>query len=117
MAHFAQIDNSGLVLQVIVAGDEYENTGEQIYSEILGGFWKKTSYNTRGGVHILNGIPFRKNFAGVGYTYDEVRDAFIPPKIYDSWLLNEFTCLWEPPVPHPGGDRWQWDESKRDWVL
>ena len=78
---------------------------------------KRTSYNTRGGEHVNGGTPFRKNYAGIGYTYDEARDAFIPPKPFDSWLLDEDTCLWESPVPYPtDGEMYTWDEETTNWV-
>jgi hypothetical protein len=118
MPYFAQINETGLVLQVIFSGQEYELTGEQIYSEVLGGIWKRTSYNTRGGVHIEGGIPFRKNYAGIGYYYDSQRDAFIPPSPFPSWVLNEDTCLWNPPIPYPDDDGvWKWNEELKKWTL
>jgi len=90
MAHFAQIDENNIVVQVIVGVDEPLD-GEAIYAETTGQVWKKTSYNTFGGVHQLGGTPFRKNYAGIGYFYDSVRDAFIAPKPYPSWVLDEQT--------------------------
>ena len=79
--------------------------------------YKQTSYNTHGGVHALGGTPFRKNYAGIGYTYDAQRDAFIPPKAFESWSLNEDTCLWEPPVAMPDdGKIYTWDEATTSWV-
>lgn len=118
MAHFAKLDEDNIVIQVITAGDEYEENGEELYSQIAGGIWKRTSYNTLGGKHLLGGVPFRKNYAGIGYTYDSVRDAFIPPKPYDSWVLNEETCLWEPPIPYPSNDNgYLWNEENQEWVL
>lgn len=116
MAHFAQLDENNVVVQVIVAGDEYEQTGEQLYAEIAGGVWKRTSYNTSGGVHTSGGTPFRKNYAGIGFTYDEQRDAFIPPKPFESWALNEQSCLWEAPVQKPieGGPHY-WNETTQTW--
>ena len=82
--------------------------------------WKQTSYNTHGGVHQLGGTPFRKNHAGIGYTYDEDRDAFIPKKSFNSWVLNESTCLWEAPVAKPdseSGQRYFWNEETTSWDL
>lgn len=77
---------------------------------------KRTSYNTRGGVHLLGGIPFRKNYAGIGYMYDQSRDAFIPPKPYPSWILNEETCLWNAPMQYPNdGMQYEWDEETISW--
>ena len=82
-----------------------------------GDVYKQTSYNTHGGVHALGGTPLRKNYAGIGYTYDVGRDAFIPPKPYASWLLNEGTCLWDAPVAYPDdGKRYSWDEATTSWV-
>jgi hypothetical protein len=97
MSHFAKIENN-IVTQVIVAEQDFIDTG------ILGdpSQWIQTSYNTRGGVHLNGGTPLRKNYAGIGYTYDSVLDAFIPPKPHASWLLNEDTCQWHPPVDHTG---------------
>lgn len=95
MAHFAQIDENGVVLQVIPAGDEYEENGENLYAEIAGGIWKRTSYNTFANEHRNGGIPFRKNYAQIGGIYDEERDAFIPPKPDGNFVLNEETCQWE----------------------
>ena len=119
MAHFAQLDENNIVIQVITADNKFEETGEEFFASEVGGVWKKTSYNTYANVHKLDGIPFRKNYAGPGYKYDEVRDAFIPPKRYPSWVLNEDTCLWEPPIPYPGdeGDHgYFWSEELLDWV-
>jgi hypothetical protein len=103
MAHFAEIDSNNIVLQVLVVPDEQEHRGQEYLSVDcnLVGTWKKTSYNTYGGVHTLGGTPYRKNYAGIGFTYDESRDAFIPPKPYDSWILDEETCLWNDPNPTP----------------
>ena len=110
MAHFAKVKD-GIVIQVIVAEQEFvDNYIDNIPCE-----WVQTSYNTKGGVHLLGGTPLRKNYAGKGYTYDKKRDAFIPPKPYPSWTLNEDTCLWEPPVPHPEGKARQWNEENQSW--
>ena len=129
MAHFAQLDENNVVLQVIVVSNEDAGPspgvqGEAFCTDLLGGRWKQTSYNTRGGVHYNpatnepdGGTPFRKNYAGIGYTFDESRDAFIPPKPFPSWVLNEDTCWWEAPVPYPtDGNRYIWDESVMNWV-
>lgn len=113
MAHFAKIENN-IVTNVIVAEDEF------IQSGVLGepSSWVKTSYNTREGIHLLGGEPLRKNFAGVGFTYDYNLDAFIPPKPYDSWILNEETCLWEPPIEYPSDElHYKWDEITTSWIL
>jgi hypothetical protein len=80
------------------------------------GTWIQTSYNTRGGVHSLGGTPLRKNYAGIGYTYDSQRDAFIPPKPYASWTLDEETCLWNAPVARPEGN-YTWNEDEQSWDL
>ena len=116
MAHFAQIDENNIVVQVIVGVDE-PHDGEAIYQQTTGKVWKRTSYNTLGGIHRLGGTPFRKNYAGIGFFYDSVRDAFIPPKPYSSWVLDEETCLWNPPVPYPNDDeRYIWDEANVQWI-
>jgi len=112
MAHFAKVNNN-IVEQVIVAEPEFFNT----FVDSSPGQWIQTSYNTRGGVHTLGGTPLRKNYAGIGYTYNQTLDAFIPPKPYASWSLNEDTCLWEAPTPHPNDNkRYSWNESTTSWV-
>ena len=116
MAHFAEIDENNIVLRVIVGVDE-PHDGETIYRELTGTNWKKTSYNTVAGVHQLGGTPFRKNYAGIGYTYDTQRDAFIAPKPYPSWVLDENTCCWNPSVTIPNdGKLYTWDESTTSWI-
>ncbi len=116
MAHFAQLDENNIVTQVIVVANEHEADGENWCNGFLGGTWKQTSYNTKGNVHALGGTPFRKNYAGVGYTYDASRNAFIAPKPFASWTLNETTCLWNAPVTYPDdGKRYEWDESITNW--
>lgn len=97
MAHFAEIDENNIVVRVLVVGDDQEDRGQEFLANDLGlgGTWLKTSYNTQGGVHTLGGTPFRKNYAGAGYSYDETRDAFIPPKCHDTAVLNETTCDWD----------------------
>jgi hypothetical protein len=92
MAHIALLDDDNIVTEVLVIPD---NVTEERVAEVTGRRCKRTSYNTRGGVHMLGGTPFRKNYAGCGYTYDETRDAFIPPRPTDNAILNEDTCLWE----------------------
>jgi hypothetical protein len=118
MSHFAQIDSNNIVTQVIVAEQDFIDTG------LVGdpATWIQTSYNTRNGIHYGpdgvpdGGVALRKNYAGVGYTYDRERDAFIPPKPFESWTLNESTCAWEPPVALPSTDRrYQWNEDTRSW--
>jgi len=110
MAHFAKVEN-GIVTQVIVAGQDV------IDSNIFGEGWVQTSYNTRGGQH-PEGRPLRKNYAGIGYTYDSQRDAFIPPQPFASWTLNEDTCLWDAPTPMPveEGKFYRWDEPTTSWT-
>ena len=116
MAHFAEIDENNIVTRVIVVADEHEADGENWCNGFLGGTWKKTSYNTLGGVHLLGGTPFRKNFAGIGDTYDASRDAFIEPHEFASWTLNETTCMWNPPVAMPVDDKlWEWNETETRW--
>ena len=112
MAHYAKVENT-LVTQVIVAEPEFFET----FVDSSPGEWIQTSYNTSGGVHSDGGTPLRKNYAGVGFTYDSVRDAFIPPQPYPSWILNEDTCLWDSPVPYPTDDlMYSWDEDTTSWV-
>ena len=119
MAHYAFLNQDNTVVEVITGKDETDSDidWEQHYAEFRYNLTcKRTSYNTQGGVHLEGGTPFRKNFAGVGYTYDEQRDAFIPPKNYTSWTLNEETCLWEPPIPYPDdGKTYIWYEMMRRW--
>jgi hypothetical protein len=133
MAHFAQIDSNNIVTQVIVVadadtadaqGNHMESIGLAFCQRLIGGNWKQTSYNTHGGVHALGGTPFRKNYAGLGYTYDANRDAFIPSKPYESWVLNESSCLWDSPIPYPtdvgtpeASKRYTWNESTKAWDL
>jgi hypothetical protein len=97
MAHWAEIDSNNIVLRVVVTDNNAENEGYDWLVETLSGTWVKTSYNTHGGKHKLGGEPFRKNYAGIGYTYDVQRDAFIPPKPEGEWVLDEETCLWVEP--------------------
>jgi len=110
MSHFAKVEN-GIVTQVIVAEQDVIDTG------LFGAGWIQTSYNTHGGVHSNGGTPLRKNYAGVGFTYDSGRDAFIPPKPFPSWVMSEETCLWDAPVAHPNdGNRYSWDEETTSWI-
>lgn len=125
MSHFAKLDENNIVTFVTVGRQEDDGLEAELTAR-TGDVYKQTSYNTRGGVHYdpETGEPsddqtkaLRKNYAGIGYTYDEARDAFIPPKPYDSWVLNEDTCLWEAPVPYPSdGGAYVWDEDAGDWV-
>ena len=101
MAHWAEIDENNIVLRVTVGSNDEPDEGYQWLIDNLGGTWIKTSYNTREGIHELGGTPFRKNFGAVGYVYDSIRDAFIPPKPEgDGWILNEDTCNWDNPILH-----------------
>ena len=119
MAHFAELDGDNIVTRVLVVNDADASDGQNFLANTLGlgGIWKQTSYNTSGGVHSTGGTPFRKNYAGIGYTYDSGRDAFIPPKPYASWLLNEDTCLWDAPTPMPveEGKIFKWVEEDLNW--
>ena len=105
MASYAKVEN-GKVTKVIKAEADFFET----FVDSSPGEWIQTSYNTKGGEHLLGGTPLRKNFAGIGYTYDKTRDAFIPPQPYASWTLNETTCLWDPPIIEPNG-MYKWDEN------
>ena len=119
MAHYAFLDGNNTVTEVITGKNEGQDgiNWEQWYGEFRGQVCKRTSYNTSGGVHSSGGTPFRKNYAGIGYTYDEARDAFIPPKPFASWLLNEESCLWEAPAQYPAdGGMYTWDEDAQNWV-
>lgn len=124
MAHFAEIDDNNIVIRVLVVPDSEEHRGQDYLSLDLGlgGFWLKTSYNTHQGVHTDpdtnladGGVAFRGNFAGAGYFYDAERDAFLPPKPFPSWVLNEATYWYEPPFPPPNDD-FVWDEDSLSWV-
>ena len=114
MSHFAQIDLNNIVTRVLVIDQDVIDTGMFGDPES----WIQTSYNTVGGIHTLGGTPLRKNYAGIGYSYNVLRDAFIPPKPFVSWILNETTCLWEAPIPIPAeeGKIFGWNEETRSWV-
>ena len=119
MAHFAKVVD-GTVTQVVVAEPEFFKT----FVDTSPGEWIQTSYNTRGGVHYGQngepdgGVALRKNYAGIGYTYDKTRDAFIPPQPYPSWILNEETCFWDSPIPYPkDGEKHTWNEQTQTWDL
>jgi hypothetical protein len=113
MAHFAKVLGDK-VTQVIVAEPEFFDT----FIDSTPGMWIQTSYNTHGGQHLLGREPLRKNFAGIGFTYNYNLDAFIPPKPYNSWILNEETCLWESPIEYPSdGLHYGWDETTTSWTL
>ena len=128
MASFAKIGLNNKVIEVLSVvnevlydsnGIEQETIGIDFLTKLTGyPLWKQTSYNTHGGVHNNNGTPLRKNHAGIGYTYDEDRDAFIPKKPFNSWVLNETTCLWESPIPYPqNNNRYNWNEQNQSWDL
>jgi hypothetical protein len=111
MAHYAKVNN-GIVERVIVAEAEFFDT----FVDDSAGTWIQTSYNTYGGEHKLGGTPLRKNYAGIGFTYDVEKDAFIPPQPYASWTLNETTCQWEAPVAYPDdGNMYTWNETDQQW--
>jgi hypothetical protein len=113
MSHFAIIDENDIVTQVIVIEQDVIDTGA--FGDPAS--FVQTSYNTYGGVHSFGGTPLRKNFAGIGFKFDRVRDAFIPPKQFESWVLDDETCLWEAPVAYPNdGKRYFWDEPTLSWV-
>jgi hypothetical protein len=122
MAHYAFLDENNIVTEVIVGKEESNFNWEQQYGMFRGQLCKRTSFNTHGGVHVLGGTPFRKNFAGIGYQYDQTRDAFIPKKPFNSWTLNEQTCLWEAPVAMPTTELeenqyYSWNESIINWEV
>ena len=123
MASFAKIGTGNIVEKVVVVSNDVattEQAGEIFLNNLYKtkDVWKQTSYNTVGGVHTLGGTPFRKNFAGTGYTYDQSIDAFIPPQPFGSWILNETTCLWDSPVVKPDdGQIYIWNELKQRWDL
>ncbi len=120
MAHYAFLNMHNIVTEVIVWKDETDGNlnWELYYQSLKFQVCKRTSYNTLNGIHKLGGTPFRQNFASAGYTYDQSRDAFIPPKPYNSWVLNENTCNWDAPVSYPtDGNNYVWDENTTNWVL
>jgi hypothetical protein len=128
MASFAKIGLNNKVIEVLSVVNEVLHDSNGVEQEAIGidfltkltGYpvWKQTSYNTHGGVHSSGGTPLRKNHAGIGYTYDEDRDAFIPKKPFNSWILNESTCLWNAPVAYPtDGKRYSWNETTKNWDL
>ena len=130
MAHFAKLGVGNVVERVAVVSNDVattEQAGVDFLNSLYGSrdVWKQTSYNTFGGEHKLGGTPFRKNYAGVGYTYNQSKDAFIPPKPFNSWILNETTCLWEAPVAYPeltqeqmdNYNYYAWNETTKQWDL
>jgi hypothetical protein len=123
MAHFCKLGIGNIVERVEVVSNDIATT-EQAGVDFLNNLyntrdvWKQTSYNTYNGEHLLGGTPFRKNYAGKGYTYDQTRDAFIPPKPYPSWVLNETTCSWDAPISKPDDEnKYIWNEKTRTWDL
>jgi hypothetical protein len=128
MASFAKIGLNNKVIEVLSVhnnvlkdsnGIEQEANGIDFLTKLTGwAIWKQSSYNTKGGVHTEGGTPLRKNHAGIGYTYDENRDAFIAPKPFNSWILNESTCLWQSSIPYPNdGNRYTWNEENLSWDI
>ena len=127
MAHYAFLDENNIVTEVIVGKDENEDgiDWEQHYGNFRGQTCKRTSYNTNERTHLLGGTPFRKNYAGIGFSYDQTKDAFIPPKPFNSWILNETTCSWEAPVSMPeltqeqedNNNYYSWNEETESWTL
>ena len=130
MASFAKLNSENIVITVLSVVNEVLKDSNGIEQEQIGiqflktlynepnAIWKQTSYNTNGGVHSLGGTPFRKNHAGISYTYDSQRDAFIPPKPFNSWILNESTCNWNAPIPYPtDGQYYSWNEETQNWTL
>ena len=128
MASFAKIGLNNKVIEVLSVNNEVLKDANGIEQEVNGidfltkltgwAIWKQTSYNTIGGIHKLGGVPFRKNHAGIGSTYDEDKDAFIPKKPFNSWILNEQTCLWEAPVAYPtDGKIYKWNEQTLSWDI
>ena len=130
MASFAKLNSENIVTTVVSVVNEVLKYSNGIEQEQLGinflktlynepnANWKQTSYNTHGGVHNNNGTPFRKNHAGIGFTYDSQRDAFISQKPYNSWVLNEQTCNWEAPIPKPDNEnQYTWNEETQSWTL
>ena len=126
MASFAKIGLNNKVIEVLSVHNDELKDAEGIEQEVVGidfltklpgwSIWKQTSYNTGGGLHKLGGTPFRKNHAGIGYTYDEDKDAFIPPSPFTSWTLNDTTCQWDPPTAYPDdGKKYVWNEGTKSW--
>jgi hypothetical protein len=116
MAHYAFLDSNYIVTEVIVGKDENNFDWERHYGDIKGQLCKRTSYNTIAGVHIHGGEPYRKNFAGIGHIYDPDRDAFYSPQPFDSWTLNEETCVWEAPTTYPTDNKmYLWNEATQEW--
>ena len=123
MANFCKLGIGNIVEKIVVVSNDIattEQAGVDFLNNLYGtnDAWKQTSYNTRGGVHKLGGTPFRKNYAGIGWKYNQTKDAFISPKPFNSWILNEETCLWEAPVALPDTEnRYTWNEETTSWDL
>ena len=123
MAHFAKLGVGNKVEKVEVVHNDIattEQSGIDFLNNLYGtnDIWKQTSYNTIGGAHLLGGNPFRKNYAGINFKYNEAKDAFIPPRPFNSWTLNEETCLWNSPIPYPtDGQKYTWNESEQSWDI
>jgi hypothetical protein len=128
MASFAKIGLNGKVIEVLSVNNEVLKDSNGVEQEVNGidfltkltgwAIWKQTSFNTHGGVHNNNGTPLRKNHASIGYTYDEIRDAFIAPKPFNSWVLNETSCIWQSPVSLPDSENtYSWNESTLTWDI
>lgn len=115
MAHWAQVDENNIVVQVLVTENNGDDDGYNWLVENIGGRWIQTSYNTQGGVHVAGGTPIRYNFAGEGFFYDEEADAFYSPQPYPSWVLNTDTYVWEAPTPRPAPFGWVWNEEAVQW--
>lgn len=119
MAHYAILDENNIVVSVFVGRDENDLADGiedwETYYAPAGFSCRQTSYNTQGGIHLNGGEPFRKNYAGIGYRYDETLDGFIPPQPFPSWTLNSATCLWDSPVPPPDDGIWLWNEETMSW--
>jgi hypothetical protein len=117
LAHFAKLDENNLVTQIVVTDNEMPNEGYDWLQKNLPGVWIQTSYNTLAGKHSQGKTPLRKNFAGIGFTYDKKLDAFIPPKPYNSWILDKETCQWQAPIPMPiDENNYIWDEELATWI-
>ncbi len=119
MSHFAEIDENNTVIRVLVGNPELsDEEALNFMNEAFGGRWIQTSFNTIKGIHLHGQEPLRKNYAGIGMIYDESRDAFLYPKPYESWILNEDTCWWEAPIELPNdGNMYEWDEETISWVI
>ena len=116
MAHWAELDENNIVLRVLVGSNDESDEGYQTLINLFGGNWVKTSYNTRMGEHLLGGIQFRGNYAGIGYIYYEDIDAFMPPQPFPSWTRDTESYVWRAPTRRPEEGNWRWDEPTLQWV-